>query len=45
MAYNPTSPSQSFHQSSQTRQTLGCAIPFLGATALAFYFFIGLFPE
>ncbi|WP_104118612.1 DUF3592 domain-containing protein [Arthrobacter sp. B1805] len=45
VAYNPTSPSRSFHQSSQTRQTLGCAIPFLVAIALAFYFFIGLFPE
>lgn len=45
VAYNPTSPSQSFHQSSQTRQTLGCAIPFLVAVAVAFYFFIGLFPE
>lgn len=45
VAYNPTSPSQSFHQSSQTRRTLGCAIPFLVGIGLAFYFFIGFFPE
>lgn len=45
VAYNPANPHQSFHQSPQTRQTLGCAIPFMAAMAVAFYFFIGIFPE
>lgn len=45
VAYNPADPGQSFHQSARTRHTLGCAIPFLVAVAVAFYFFIGIFPE
>ncbi len=45
VAYNPVNPNQSFHQSAKTRQTLGCAIPFMVALAVAFYFFIGFFPE
>lgn len=45
VAYNPIDPSQSFHQSAKTRQAVGCAIPFMIAMAVAFYFFIGIFPE
>ncbi|WGW12464.1 DUF3592 domain-containing protein [Saxibacter everestensis] len=45
VVYNPANPNQSFHQSPKTRHTLGCAIPFMVTIAVAFYFFIGLFPE
>lgn len=45
VAYNPVNPNHSFHQSAKPRQTLGCAIPFMAAIAVAFYFFIGIFPE
>lgn len=45
VAYNPIDPKQSFHQSAKTRHTLGCAIPFVVAMAVAFYFFIGIFPK
>lgn len=45
VVYNPANPNQSFHQSPQTRQTLGCAIPVMVALAVAFYFFIGIFPD
>ncbi|MBT2588565.1 DUF3592 domain-containing protein [Arthrobacter sp. ISL-95] len=45
VAYNPVNPNQSFHQSPKTRHTLGCAIPFMVAIAVAFYFFIGIFPQ
>ncbi|MEE2521983.1 DUF3592 domain-containing protein [Pseudarthrobacter sp. J75] len=45
VAYNPADPNHSFQPSPKTRQTLGCVIPFMVALAVAFYFFIGLFPE